>query len=400
MARLTVVLGSVQYNCNLSCFCELFLAEQKQTKVDIKKDRPVSAPQKPSQRQILSQRQQTSIVPNEGQKPQPQNFRQDRPPRGQNRTQQNRQQARQQDRDSRRPNQRRPTQKEHGSELSNNKKEAEPKRPQLAQNPSETQKFVESKKVQQSQKSENDLERVTSERVRSDAPSEKLESGEKREGGKERGRNKRFRRRWDGGSSENNRATTEHNQSKENGLHEKHNNGPPSANRKGVSVSMESTETEIKESGNHSHVKRVAAKEGKDDGSDAVEKPSAENGLNTETSQKNIVNASNLTNSRSSAKESSLHTDALPQRPERSSHRRGSQWGRKDGPMRKPAANGVVDGDNKGLAKSGVKNTTDIPVVKEASAVENDVHLDKPNNPLVNGCIAAKEFKDDYSIDR
>lgn len=385
---------------------------QKQPKPDHKNVRPNSASQAPRQQQT-SQRPQTAL-------PQGQQQRKDRKDRNQQREKarpnqsaeprvahEDQQNSNQSFRNPRRSNQRRQPQRNSKSETSNEKNEVPNNEAACSSlNSGEAQHQAKPEKDKQSQ---NNSEKVMSQQ--SQTVKEHAQSGnrnrslqEQREGGDDRPRN-RNRRRWGRKGAPEGHSGASNRDHFKGGAGENNENGP---NKRGP-LEKEEVKTAVSEEGGH-EIEKNSNKENGPVGSTIKQEDPAMNGHKTDVSS-NSVDCLNGENAHVPEKEGGVDKEALPQRPDRPSRRRGTQRDRKDGPRpgpaperhlngTKPVENGTGDYHSKEESTSqskmqtsaeGAQNPRETKIEDHAKQ-ELDSKLDKTLPPRVNGYIPMKEI--------
>lgn len=407
----------------------LKLSGQKQSRVDNKKDRPSSASQTRNHQQTSSRRPQTALPQSQQRKEQ--NSQHEKPRQTRSSEPRSSQQERnysnnQSNRNSRRGNQR-PLQRNMRRETSNEKKEKPKEEAAHSAKTSETseqqskpgkekqsQSEVEKVNPQQSEVSKNDQHAQSGNRNRQareqrDFGDERPRNRNRRRGGRrgapdgqnERGHSKDMAQKRDDGPQEKGPS--------ERGPVEK---SPLASEEKKSAVKEEAAERDVKMDtvSNTKDATPVAKDVEKHNGVSKSQDVAVVNGKETDAGN----NSEGLNGEKSNERESSIK-EALPQRQERGSRRRGGQRDRRDGPSSrptpnrdlnrgKPVENGV--GHSNTEKESGVQMSQEgsqskkLPVTENetkigsCSAQEHDKGLDKAYVPIVNGYIPVKELNE------
>jgi len=388
----------------------VYYSGENQSRPDHKKDRPAS--QRPPQQQT-SQRSQTAL-PNSRQHRKEGNQQGERTranrsadPRG---THQDRQNSNQSNRNSKRSNQRKPPQRNSQSETSNQKDYiAKNEAIHSSADSAEAQPHA---KLDKDKRPQSNAEKVMSET--SVTFEEHAKSGnrtrpvqEPRKVGDDR-RGNRNRRRWGRREAFAGHNTVSEKAKGEKGPGEKQENGPV---EKG-NLEKEEVKTEVKGEGICDEKPNTTK----------GESPVEINGQNDNTpvppavNEQKTITDSNFVNGEKNhfpEKEEGDKKDALPQRPNRPSRRRGPQRDKKDGPSSGPAPemhlNGTKSVEN-GIGEYPSKESSEaqIKIPKPVENAQNQMeskkenhsdqelekHLDKTVPPRVNGYIPMKEVNE------
>ncbi|XP_078345604.1 uncharacterized protein LOC144631098 [Oculina patagonica] len=387
---------------------------QKQSKPDHKNVRPNSASQAPRQQQT-SRRPQTAL-------PQSQQQRRDRKESGNQQrertrpnrpaepraSQQDQQNSNQSSRNSRRSNQRRPPQRNPKSEISNEKNEVP--NSEASHSPLNSGDAQQESKPDKDKQSQSNPEKVMPQQ--SQTVKEHAQSGnrnrslqEQREGGDERPRNRNRRRGGRRGGPEGHNTASDRAHFK--GPGEESENGPSNK----APLEKEEVKTAVCEEKKHD-IKKNSNKENGPVGSTSTLEDPAVNGHKTDISS-NSADCLNGENAHVLEKKEGVNKEALPQRPDRPSRRRGAQRDRKDEPRSgpapdkhlngtKPVENGTEECDSKeeSTAESKMQKSTENAENQKETEKENyaaqelESNLDKTVPPRVNGYIPIKEIQE------
>lgn len=226
---------------------------------------------------------------------------------------------------------------------------------------------------------------------------------EQREGGDERPRNRNRRRGGRRGGPEGHNTASDRDHFK--GPGEKSENGPI----KKAPLEKEEVKKAVHEEEGHD-IKKNSNKENGPVGSTSTQEDPAMNGHKTDISS-NSADCLNGANAHVPEKEEGVNKEALPQRPDRPSRRRGAQRDRKDGPRSGPAPdrhlNGTKPVENgtgecqikeESTAQSKMQKSAENAQDQKETKKENhagqelESNLDKTVLPRVNGYIPMKEI--------
>ena len=402
---------------------------QRQSRPDNRKGRPNSASQAPPQKQSSTQRPQTAHPQSQQQRkdrnPQHEKPKDSRSTEPKGSQQDNKQGNNQSHRNSRRGNQRRqPPPRSAKSDASNEKKEG-PKE-EAASSSETSEKIQPQSKSEKEKQSQSDVDRVKLQQAESSnkeyvqAESRNPRVREQRDGGDERPRNRNRRR---GGRREAVEGQNERGPSKGSG--EKSKNGPLEKDLpEKCPVEKSAFSNEEKKSTVKEEDIKLSVDRGNKDDSSVAKNVEGNNGA---AQSQEVVSLSGKETDNSSARLNGEKThegdatikEALPQRPDRASRRRGAQRGGRERPRSKPASNGDLNGMKpveNGVGHNHAEEASHVqidcqkskessqdeklPVVKKETKInsqtaqEHEEDFDKAQVPKVNGYIPVKELNE------